>query len=250
MIWTHGKPKNIRCDNGPEFISHIFQEWCRANEIKIKYTEPGRPTQNSYIERFNGSYRRAVLDAYVFRTLEEVREQTEKWLNYYNNDRPHEAFGKAKAGRAVRIATIPRPEGQDKIDVNALVAARGPEALKEVLARAVDPGSHLISRIPADAPAQTVSAAFGEILDAVACTDPVVRQGWLDLAKERFGIKGEALKALKARVFPSKNMTRGESSASGRTFLSEVDGTYWAADSVSHARGSSRNVVRRAESLR
>lgn len=93
MIWAHGKPKNIRCDNGPEFISHVFQEWCRANEINIKYTQPGCPTQNSYIERFNGSYRRAVLDAYVFRTLEEVREQTEKWMNYYNNERPHEALG-------------------------------------------------------------------------------------------------------------------------------------------------------------
>ena len=93
MVWAHGKPKNIRCDNGPEFISHVFQEWCRANEINIKYTQPGCPTQNSYIERFNGSYRRAVLDAYVFRTLEEVREKTEEWMNYYNNERPHEALG-------------------------------------------------------------------------------------------------------------------------------------------------------------
>ena len=87
-----GKPTNICCDNGPEFISHEFQEWCEGNGIKILYTQPGCPTQNSYIERFNGSYRRAVLDAYIFRTLDDVREITEKWTDYYNNERPHDSL--------------------------------------------------------------------------------------------------------------------------------------------------------------
>ncbi len=55
VIWTAGKPKNIRCDNGPEFIAGTFQEWCKANDISLMYIQPGHPTQNSYIERFNGS---------------------------------------------------------------------------------------------------------------------------------------------------------------------------------------------------
>lgn len=92
-IWVNGKPENIRCDNGPEFISKVFSEWCMGNGINIMYTQPGCPTQNSYIERFNGSYRRGVLDAYIFRTLGEAREITERWMEDYNENRPHAALG-------------------------------------------------------------------------------------------------------------------------------------------------------------
>ncbi len=92
IIWEKGKPNNIRCDNGPEFISREFQNWCKGNNISILYTQPGCPTQNSYIERFNGSYRRAVLNAYIFKTLKDVREITETWMEYYNNERPHDAL--------------------------------------------------------------------------------------------------------------------------------------------------------------
>jgi putative transposase len=93
VIWLKGKPNNIRCDNGPEFISKTFQQWCKANEIMGKYTQPGCPTQNSFVERFNGSYRRAVLDAYIFRTLQEVRDITQSWREDYNKKRPHHALG-------------------------------------------------------------------------------------------------------------------------------------------------------------
>jgi putative transposase len=85
VIWLNGKPSNVRCDNGPEFIAKEFQEWCAGNDIRLLYTQPGCPTQNSYIERFNGSYRRAVLDAYIFRTISEVREMIDEWTFCYNN---------------------------------------------------------------------------------------------------------------------------------------------------------------------
>ena len=93
VVWLGGKPRNIRCDNGSEFIAKEFQEWCAGNDIRLLFTQPGCPTQNSYIERFNGSYRRAVLDAYIFRTLSEVRDKTEEWRKYYNTERPHETLG-------------------------------------------------------------------------------------------------------------------------------------------------------------
>ncbi|GAB3534872.1 hypothetical protein GCM10027443_22700 [Pontibacter brevis] len=93
LIDWRGKPAAIRVDNGPEFTSADFTCWCRENGISIRYTQPGKPMQNGFIERFNGSYRREVLDAYLFIELEEVRELTEQWMEEYNTRRPHEALG-------------------------------------------------------------------------------------------------------------------------------------------------------------
>lgn len=93
VIFINGKPECIGTDNGLEFISEKFNGWCQANGIKHRYIQPGKPTQNSYVERFNGSYRRAILDAYIFRNIEEVRELTERWQTDYNERRPHEALG-------------------------------------------------------------------------------------------------------------------------------------------------------------
>jgi putative transposase len=60
-------PKMIRVDNGPEFISHKLDHWCKENGITLAFIQPGKPTQNAYVERFNGSMRRELLSAYVFR---------------------------------------------------------------------------------------------------------------------------------------------------------------------------------------
>ncbi len=89
---SRGLPKEIRVDNGPEFISNHFANWCLENKITIKYIQPGKPNQNAYIERFNRSYRAEILDAYLFYNLNDVRELTEQWIIGYNNNRPHESL--------------------------------------------------------------------------------------------------------------------------------------------------------------
>lgn len=87
-----GLPEMIRVDNGPEFISHRLDAWCKENKIKLVFIQPGRPQQNAYVERCNGSIRKELLNAYVFKTLTEVREKAEEWMFDYNNHRPHKSL--------------------------------------------------------------------------------------------------------------------------------------------------------------
>ena len=79
-------------DNGPEFVANITRQWSEMNEIAFKYIQPGKPTQNAFVERFNKTYRQGVLDAYLFDTIEELRAVTQQWADDYNNHRPHDAL--------------------------------------------------------------------------------------------------------------------------------------------------------------
>lgn len=93
-----GFPKYIRSDNGPEFISHSFRKFCCSHRIRHRRIEPGKPQQNSYIERFNRSFREDILDMHAFRNLCQVRELTGDWQIEYNHDRGHESLsGKSPA---------------------------------------------------------------------------------------------------------------------------------------------------------
>lgn len=65
LINRRSQPLKIRMDNGPEFIAKIAEQWSKARQIQFDYIEPIAPTQKAYIERFNGSFRRGVLDAYL-----------------------------------------------------------------------------------------------------------------------------------------------------------------------------------------
>lgn len=92
-IHENGKPEKIRVDNGPEFISATLSDWCRENNIALQYTQPGKPMQNGYIERFNRTFRQDILDAYLFEDIMQVRFLAEEWMNDYNTKRPHESLG-------------------------------------------------------------------------------------------------------------------------------------------------------------
>lgn len=92
LIRRREKPKVIRMDNGPEFIAAIARQWSEGHQIHFRYIQPGKPTQNAYIERFNGSLRRAVLDAYVFNNIHQMRDQIDHWVHDYNHHRPHESL--------------------------------------------------------------------------------------------------------------------------------------------------------------
>ncbi len=95
LIAERGCPAAIRCDNGPEFISHLLEQWCKheSRNINIQFIQPGRPMQNAYIERKNGSIRRELLNAYLFTSLAEVRTLSEEWRMDYNTERPHKSLG-------------------------------------------------------------------------------------------------------------------------------------------------------------
>ena len=80
LIELHGKPRALRLDNGSELTSIAFTEWCAERGIELRFIQPGKPDQNAFIERFNKTYRDEVLDAYVFDSIDQVREITETWL--------------------------------------------------------------------------------------------------------------------------------------------------------------------------
>lgn len=93
IVAKRGRPRSLRSDNGPEFISEELQSWCRANEVELRWIEPGKPTQNAYIERFNGTFRREVLNANVFSSIVQARRVVDEWVVEYNTERPHQALG-------------------------------------------------------------------------------------------------------------------------------------------------------------
>ncbi len=94
VIDYKGKPKQIRSDNGPEFICKKLNAFLSENTIEHKFIQPGKPTQNAYIERFNRTYRKDVLNAYLFESLEEVKMITQAWMKDYNQNHPHKSLKK------------------------------------------------------------------------------------------------------------------------------------------------------------
>ena len=93
IIEWRGKPKRIRCDNGPEYISHTLAEWAKDKGIELMFIQPGNPQQNAYVERFNRTVRYDWLGHYLFESIEEVQHRATNWLWTYNHERPNMGLG-------------------------------------------------------------------------------------------------------------------------------------------------------------
>ena len=88
-----GYPSTIRVDQGSEFISRDLDLWAYTNGVTLDFSRPGKPTDNAFIEAFNGRFRAECLNAHWFMSLEDAREKLEDWRKYYNEVRPHGAIG-------------------------------------------------------------------------------------------------------------------------------------------------------------
>lgn len=87
-----GYPQYITTDNGPEFISNALDAWAYTHEVKLDHIEPGKPTQNGYIESFNGRLRDECLNEHWFISLADARYLIEEWRIDYNEERPHSSL--------------------------------------------------------------------------------------------------------------------------------------------------------------
>jgi putative transposase len=88
-----GLPQVLQVDNGPEFTSQALDAWAHRRGVKLAFSRPGRPTDNPFIEAFNGRVREECLDQQWFYSLDEARECLEEWRQDYNTIRPHTALG-------------------------------------------------------------------------------------------------------------------------------------------------------------
>ena len=93
LKFTRGLPATIRLDNGPEYISKILSKWAEKQKIKLDYIERGKPTQNGFVESFNGKFREECLDQNWFLNLESAKNIIEEWRQDYNKERPHSSIG-------------------------------------------------------------------------------------------------------------------------------------------------------------
>jgi len=93
LIEWRGKPKRLRCDNGPEYISGALATWSEKNGIALSFIQPGKPQQNAYIERYNRTVRYDWLSHYCFDSIADVQDYATQWLWIYNHERPNMAIG-------------------------------------------------------------------------------------------------------------------------------------------------------------
>jgi putative transposase len=85
-------PRRIYCDNGSEFSGRLVDLWAYANQVTLEFSRPGKPTDNAFIESFNGSLRDECLNIHWFRDLTDAKDKLQAWQREYNGSRPHRSL--------------------------------------------------------------------------------------------------------------------------------------------------------------
>lgn len=85
-------PAQIVCDNGTEFTSKAMFFWSKSRNVNLSFIQPGKPTQNAFVESLNGKFRNECLNQHWFRSLDEARYEIDKWRQHYNCERPHSSL--------------------------------------------------------------------------------------------------------------------------------------------------------------
>ena len=92
LVHSYGLPKVIQVDNGPEFTSKALDEWAHRRKVKLQFSRPGKPTDNPFIESFNGRFRQECLNQSWFVSIEDAQRKIEEWRIDYNERRPHSSL--------------------------------------------------------------------------------------------------------------------------------------------------------------
>ena len=93
-----GVPKILFCDNGSEFTCQAMDLWAYRNQVKIDFSRPGKPTDNAFVESFNGTFRAECLDTHWFADMKEAKSLIEAWRKEYNESRPHASLADRTPG--------------------------------------------------------------------------------------------------------------------------------------------------------
>ena len=104
---VRGAPARLLCDNGSEFTSQLLDLWAYQHSVTIDFSRPGKPTDNAFVESFNGTLRDECLNAHWFTSLGDATMRVEAWRRDYNESRPHRALGEiapAEFARQFRLS--------------------------------------------------------------------------------------------------------------------------------------------------
>ena len=89
---ARGRPNKIVCDNGTEFTSKAMFFWSQESGVGLGFIQPGKPTQNAFVESLNGKFRNECLNRHWFRSLDQARCEIDQWRHHYNHVRPHSSL--------------------------------------------------------------------------------------------------------------------------------------------------------------